>query len=107
MSAPLTSTGQTYHVDMLKASPNVCAQCVVVSGTGGEPVWRGGGDVWIAVIADPVGPFTLHASVDGWGLFDVSMCFPGLYHKGHFIGQCIRVYLHNARLDPSSGRKYK
>ena len=26
--------------------------------------------------------FKLHASVDGWGLFDVFLRFPGLYYKG-------------------------
>ena len=37
---------------------------------------------------------TLPPTVDGWGLFDISMCYPGLYHKGNFIGRCIWIYLH-------------
>ena len=45
-------------------------------------------------IQTPYAAFTLPPSVDGWGLSDISMCFPGLYHKGDFIGQCICVYLH-------------
>ena len=40
--------------------------------------------------------FTLHVSIDGRGLFDASLCFPGLYYIGDFIGQCTCVYLHNA-----------
>ena len=39
---------------------------------------------------------TSDASVDGWGLFDVSMCPSGLNYIGDFIGQFPCVYLHNA-----------
>ena len=49
--------------------------------------------------------FTLPPSVDGWRLFDVSMCSPGLYYKGDFIGQCSCVFLHTrsgARGSPRS-----
>ena len=44
-------------------------------------------------------PHTLrqhYASVDGCVHLYASMCFPGLYKKGDFIGRCICVYLQNA-----------
>jgi hypothetical protein len=37
----------------------------------------------------PIALFTLHAFVGGWGLFDASVCFPGVYYKGDFIGTAL------------------